>query len=318
VQFVQVFLIRSIMATLYTTLGALGPADVGLILPHEHIFVDLGPIGEHAYLHADPADVVRVMAPEIEKIKAQGVTALVECTPVGVGRRADIDRAVSLATNFPVVVPTGIYREPWVPQWAHEASEDALYEWMLSELTGEIAESGVRAAWIKVSAGDDGITACESKILRAAARASIATGAIIGSHTIRGRVVADQLDIIEAAGASADRFIWIHTQAEPDFALHLQMARRGCWIEYDAIGAANLSDAWYCERIMRLLDAGFGEQLMLSHDRGWYDPSKPGGGTPQPYTHLVAHFLPVLRKAGVDSATIKQLTETNPFYAYAR
>jgi hypothetical protein len=28
------------------------------------------------------------------------------------------DRAVSLATNFPVIVLTGIYREPWVPQWA--------------------------------------------------------------------------------------------------------------------------------------------------------------------------------------------------------
>lgn len=304
------------MKKLITTLGPLAADQLGLILPHEHIFVDLGPIGENAYLHADPADVIRLMVPEIEAIKAQGVAALVECTPEGVGRRADIDRAVSLATNFPVVVPTGIYREPWVPQWAHEADETELRNWMLKELTGAIGDSGVQAAWIKVSAGDDGITECEAKILRAAARAGAATGAIIGSHTIRGRVVRDQLDIIEGAGYTPERFIWIHTQAEPDFDLHLELARRGCWLEYDGIGGRE--DAWYIEHIQRLLDAGFGHRLMLSHDRGWYDPSQPGGGVPKPYTYLVDQFLPKLRAAGVDEAMIIQLTQTNPFQAYAR
>jgi phosphotriesterase-related protein len=52
------------------------------------------------------------MAPEIERIKALGVTALVECSTTGVGRRADLDLAVSQATGFPIVVPTGSYREP--------------------------------------------------------------------------------------------------------------------------------------------------------------------------------------------------------------
>jgi phosphotriesterase-related protein len=306
------------MTHLFTTLGPKTAAELGLILPHEHIFVDLGPIGQNAYLQADPADVVRVMTPYIEQIKAQGVTALVECTPVGVGRRADIDRAVSLATLFPIIVPTGIYREPWIPQWAQRASEEELCNWMRKELTGEIEHSGVRAAWIKLSAGDDGITDGEARLLRAAAKAGAATGAIIGSHTIRGRVVQDQLDILEGAGYTAERFIWIHTQAEPDFDLHLAMARRGCWLEYDAIGAANFPDEWYIERIQRLLEAGFGHRLMLSHDRGWYDPSRPGGGVPNPYTHLVESFLPKLRQAGVDEATIRQLTHTNPFHAYAR
>ena len=52
------------------------------------------------YAEAEAADVVALMAPEIERVKAQGVTALVECTPVGVGRRADLDRAVSEATGL--------------------------------------------------------------------------------------------------------------------------------------------------------------------------------------------------------------------------
>ncbi|MBI3957424.1 MAG: esterase, partial [Chloroflexi bacterium] len=77
-------------------------------------------------------------------------------------------------------------------------------------------------------------------------------------------------------------------------------------------------DETYIQRIQWLLDAGFGHKLLLSHDRGWYDPSQPGGGVPKPFTYLVETFLPKLRAAGVDEATICQLTETNPFNAYAR
>jgi phosphotriesterase-related protein len=55
----------------------------------------------------------------------------VECSTVGVGRRADNERAVSEATQMPLVIPTGIYREPWIPDWAHAASEAELAEWML-------------------------------------------------------------------------------------------------------------------------------------------------------------------------------------------
>ena len=145
------------------------------------------------------------------------------------------------------------------------------------------------------------------------------TGAVVGSHTIRGRVVRQQLDILEAAGYSAERFIWIHTQVEDDFDLHLELARRGCWIEYDSLGsAAGKDDALHIERIQRVLDAGLAHRLLLSHDRGWYDPSKPDGGSQLPYTYLCDHFLPQLRQAGVDAALLHLLTVENPFRVFAR
>ncbi|HEX9924845.1 MAG TPA: esterase [Anaerolineae bacterium] len=306
------------MPELITTLGPKQANKLGLILPHEHIFVDLRTWDQPGYAQAETADVIRLMKPEIEKAKALGLTAIVECSTVGVGRRADIDKAVSEATQLPVVVPTGIYREPWVPDWALAAGEDELVDWLLGELQGDIEGSGVRAGWIKLSAGDDGLTPTEEKILRAAARAGAQTNAVIGSHTIRGRVVQNQLDIIEAAGYTPERFIWIHTQAEPDFDLHLAMARRGAWLEYDAIGDDRFDDSFFVEAIQRVLMAGLGDRLLLSHDRGWYDPAKPGGGAPKPYTHLSASLLPKLRQAGLDQATIDQLTQTNPFNAFAR
>ena len=307
------------MAKLVTTLGDKDSSELGLILPHEHVFVDLRTPDAPGHAQAEVDDVLKLMVPELEKTRADGVTALVECTPVGAGRRADINRAVSEAADLPLILPTGIYREPWVPDWAHKAGEAELTDWMLGELNDEIEDSGAKAAWIKLSAGDDGITDCEAKILRSAASAGKQTNAVIGSHTIKGRVVRDQLDIIEKMGYDPSRFIWIHTQAEDDFELHLEIARRGAWLEYDGIGNSEWRpDEYYLENIQRLLDAGFEKQLLLSHDRGWYDPAIPGGGTPKSFTYITEQFLPKLRASGLDEELIRQLTHVNPFQAFAR
>ncbi|MFB6075143.1 MAG: phosphotriesterase [Haloarculaceae archaeon] len=307
------------MAELLTTLGAYERDDIGLILPHEHVFVDLGPMEEQNWRTATAEDVIEVMAPEIERARVAGVTALVECTPEGVGRRVDIDLAVSEATEFPIVVPTGIYQEPHIPTWAREASEDELFEWLYGELTEGVDDTGVRAAWIKVSTDDDdpeGLSADEEKILRAAARAGAETGAVIGSHTLHADVVHRQLDVIEDAGYAADRFVWIHAQAA-DADAHEAVAGRGAYVEYDWIGGEDQSDERYLELIERLVAAGFEDRLLVSQDRGWYDPSKPGGGEQRPYTYLPETFLPKLR-ARVGDATADRLTRENPFDAFAR
>ncbi|NKL32663.1 esterase [Rhizobium leguminosarum bv. viciae] len=304
------------MKHLRTTLGPKSKSELGMILPHEHVFVDLRTPDQPGYAEAVTEDVVRLMAPEIERIKKLGVTALVECSTGGVGRRADIDLAVSLATDFPIVVPTGNYREPWIPEWVRHASEKELEAWMLAELTEQIDETGFQAGWIKLSAGDDGMTALERKILRAAARAAAQTGAVIGSHTISGRVVMDQLDVIEAEGYRADRFISIHTQEEKDFGYNVAVAKRGAWIEYDHVGRAG--DDEVAELVIKALDAGCGDRLLLSHDRGWFDPALPTGGTPKPYTHLSTVLLPELKRRGIDDGTLTRLTHDNPFEAFAR
>ncbi len=305
------------MPQLITTLGPKNKNALGLILPHEHVFVDLRTWDQPGYAQAETPDVIRLMGPELSRAAAAGITAVVECSPVGVGRRVDILKAVSEATNFPLVAPTGIYREPWIPPWAHEAGEDELDEWMCNELQGEIERTGVQAGFIKLSAGDNGLTPTETKVLRAAARAARNSGSAIASHTLRGRVVRDQLEIIEACGYTAQRFIWVHANVEPDFSLNLEMARRGAWIEYDGIGG-DQPDEYFIGRILKLLDAGLGEHILLSQDRGWYDPAQPGGGKPQTFTYFTEQFLPNLRQAGVDEEDIRLMTCQNPFAAFSR
>lgn len=302
------------MPELITTFGPKREDELGMILPHEHIFANFA-TGDDANCYAQTA--VTAMLPEVQKAQAAGISALVDATAVGGARRADILLAMSQAASFPIVAATGIFKEPWKINWVNRYGLEGLSDWMTVELNTQIENTGVRAGWIKLSAGDDGLSDSERVVLAAAIQAGRATQATIGSHTVKGRVALDQLDIIEGAGYTPERFIWIHTQMEEDFSLHLEVARRGAWLEYDAIGDYRADDV-YIGWIRRLIEIGFADRILLSQDRGWYDPTQPNGGPRKPYTYITDVFLPKLRAAGVDDALIRQLTHTNPFRAYAR
>ncbi|TXR57290.1 phosphotriesterase family protein [Quadrisphaera setariae] len=304
------------MAVLHTTLGPRRAEELGLVLPHEHLLVDFRPPD------AQPVDAVRAdavvvrMAPLLREAGEAGVTALVECTPHGLGRRADVLAAVSRAAGVPVVVATGVYREPWVPGWVHAASDAEVEAFLVGELTEGVDGTGVVAGFIKVSAGDDGLTPVEERVLRAAARAAVRTGALVGSHTVDGRVVLAQLDVVVEEGLSPDRFLSIHTQLITDAGLRQAVVDRGAWIEYDHVGQGD--DGAALDLVLDSLAAGHGRQLLVSHDAGWFDPAEPGGGSQRPFTTLPTAFLPALAAAGAGEEALAQLTRHNPFAAFAR
>ena len=304
---------------LVTTQGRFTADQLGSVLPHEHVVADLRPLGAREPEQTHSIDAIRsLIEPEVRAALAAGVTAIVEATPVGVGRRADAIAAISTATGMPFALATGIYREPWVPDWARRSSSAGLTEWMLGELLDRVDGTDTPAAWIKVSAGDEGMTAEEERILRAAARAANETGCAIGSHTTRADVVVSQLDVLESEDFSADRFVWIHAQAEHESARRRELAHRGCWIEFDWIGSWPTDDE-YVVMISDLIEADLGDRILLSQDCGWYDPANPAGGLASgPYTGVNLRFIPLLRSRGFDESTLTGFTVDNPFHAFAR
>ncbi|HEY9527916.1 MAG TPA: esterase, partial [Anaerolineales bacterium] len=70
---------------IHTVKGAVETDSLGLILPHEHLFTDLR--GPHIpdYAQGEASAVVQVLGPHLADAAALGVTALVECSTVGVG-----------------------------------------------------------------------------------------------------------------------------------------------------------------------------------------------------------------------------------------
>ncbi|MCA0454651.1 MAG: esterase [Chloroflexi bacterium] len=308
------------MAILRTLKGDIPTEKLGFILPHEHLFVDLrGPLAP-GHGEGEPEVVGQLVKPYLDAIQAKGVTAFVDCAPLGVGRNIRAMRHVASLTPIHIVVPTGVYKEGFIPTNWLDISAEALAEHWISEITDGIEGTDSKAGFIKTALVDDGPKAIEARNLRAAAIASQATGAIIGSHTIGGRAAREEMDILEAAGQNLNRFIWIHTQTEPDTSIHIEAAKRGAWVEFDAIGANPELDGKMLDYTVNMLDVGYGAQVLLSHDAGWYEVGSPGG-VPQPqgyrgYTALMDTFLPALRERGATDADIHLLTVTNPARAF--
>ena len=262
---------------LQTVNGPVPIEQLGLILPHEHLFTDLrGPLAP-GYARAEPEAVARVMAPYLAEAHQAGVTALVECSTVGVGRNVAVLRHLAGITPIHIIAPTGVYREAYVPPRLKELSTRELAREWVRDLTEGIDGTEVRAGFIKVCASDDGPTPLEERILQAAALASRQTGAAVASHTANGAVARREIEILASAGLDLRRFIWVHAMLEPDPALHAEAARQGVYVEFDAIGADWASQDGMVDHTLALLEAGYGEQILLSHDAGWYDPSQPDG-----------------------------------------
>lgn len=305
---------------IYTINGPVEIESLGFILPHEHLFTDLRGPSVSGYAQGDPSAVVQVVKPYLDEAAAAGVTAVVECSTVGVGRNLRVLQRLAADSAIQIIAPTGVYRDACIPEMLRDVSEDYLADLWTKELTQGIDSTSIRAGFIKLAMSDDGPTPLEIRNLRAAAKASQRTGAVIGSHTVGGKVAKKEMDVLEDAGLDLHRFIWIHAQTESDIAVQLEAARRGAYIELDAVGAPYQSQAEMEASLRALIQAGYVEQILLSHDAGWYNPARADGlpeGGYRGYTALTKEFIPALLQSGVSEDQIEQITVHNPAAAFA-
>ncbi len=297
--------------------------SLGRILPHEHLFVDLrGPFVD-GYAEADAGHVVERMKPYLDEIAARGVTAFVDCAPPGVGRNVQVLREIAAATQIHIIAPTGVYKQGFIPASMLDLSAEALAERWVRELNIGMDDTDCRAGFIKIAMSNDGPTDIEVRNLQAAALASRQTGAVVASHTIGEDAIRREIDVLERAGHDLKSFIWVHAHTVTDTAVHIDAAKRGAWIEFDGVG----NEQWIAQQVLldmvvTLIEAGYANQLLLSHDAGWYDPAQPDG-IPQPngikgYTALFDRFIPAMQARGVMESIIDQITITNPALAFSR
>jgi phosphotriesterase-related protein len=143
---------------------------------------------------------------------------------------------------------------------------------------------------------------------------------MIANHTIGGNVARKEMDVLEEAGLDLQRFIWVHAQTEANLTVLLEAAQRGAHLELDSVGAPYQSQADLVETTLALIEAGYADQLLLSHDEGWYTPAHPNG-LPEDgfrgYTALTMEFLPGLLERGITEEQVRVITVTNPARAFS-
>jgi len=244
----------------------------------------------------------------------------VECSTVGVGRNLTVLRRLAESTPIRILAPTGVYREAYIPEGLRAAGVDELADLWKRELIEGIEATPVRAGFIKLAMSEDGPTGLEIRNLKAAARASRSTGAVIASHTVGGGVAKKEMDILENECLDLHRFIWVHAQTEPDISFLLAAARRGAYLEIDSVGGTWQPLEQLLAMTLALVDAGYEKQLLLSQDAGWYNPAR-ADGLPEEgfrgYTALISEFVPALQARGMTAEQVKRITVKNPVEAFA-
>jgi phosphotriesterase-related protein len=291
------------------------PADqMGMTLPHEHVFIDhmldnwMG-----SNLLNDPVVAER----ELVVARDAGVVTLVDQTGRGVHRDPAALRALSEKTGVQIVTGTGWFKERFYDLDFAKTNADALAAVMVRDITDGIDDTGVRAGLIgEINVHNRWVTPGEERMHRAAARAQRETGlalAITGTHT---STAMEQLDILAEERADMNRVIVDHVNGIADHDLHAAIAGRG---PFTCFNTFPLSSADLLNRDVRLvkamIDAGLiGHILVSTGVSVKKHMSAYGGGG---YAFAISELWQHVEAAGVSKQAWEQITQDNPRRALA-
>ena len=310
---------RAASGEIQTVRGAIRPADLGFTLPHEHTKVTLWEIqGRWDYWELI-GDEPRILE-ELGAYAAAGGRSLVDLTLDGIGRDLPRLARISEATKLHIVGGAGWYRTAYYPPEARidRRSTDDLADEIVREFDdGVIGPNGPVRPGIIGEIGTDKpwVTAQEERVFRAAARAARRTGAAVTTHAAQSAVGLAQLAILEDEGLDPARVVIGHCDSWPRIEHWREIVRRGATVEADFLGMnftplERAGEPKVIDLIKTLLDEGFEKQITLSQDVCHDSQLLSYGGNG--YTYLQTSFLPRLAAAGVDQATIDQITIANP------
>lgn len=298
-----------------TVRGPIDPDTLGITLPHEHIYDQIWEIpGRNDY--AGQWEDEEVLTDEILAFKKLGGNSLVDCTVKGIGRSPQKLLRMSERTGINIVMGCGWYRQPYYSagDLIDRRPVDDLALEIVDEINNGVDATGIRPGIIgEVGTDKSWVSAQEERVHRAAARAQVATGLALTTHSIGKPVGLAELDIFEDEGVDPRRVIIGH--CDHPFSLfidyHLEILKRGATVQYDTWGnKAPEVDAQAERMLLQLLDKGYVGQLLLSQDVCKIQHLRTLGGNG--FCYLLETFLPALRKKGVPEEAITTMMVDNP------
>ncbi len=304
---------RATPGQVQTVLGPVAPGDLGFTLPHEHTKCSLWWIENRWDYWELIGDEPRINE-ELAAYKALGGGALVDVTPIGIGRDLARLARLSEATGLHIVAGAGWYRQAYYP--AEARIDRRSIDDLADEIVQEFVEGPVRPGIIgEIGTDKPWVTAQEERVFRAAARAALRTGASVTTHAVQSDVGLAQLTILEDEGLDPARIVIGHCDSHPRIEHWREIVRRGAHVEADFLGMSftpleRAGEPKVVELISTLLNEGFQKQILLSQDVCHDSQLTSYGGNG--YTYLQKSFLPSLAAAGVNAATIKTITVENP------
>lgn len=302
-----------------TVTGKIKPEEMGLTLPHEHVLVDFIGAEKAEPPRYNREDAFKMILPHIQKLPGYGVKTFVECTPRYLGRDPLLLQKLSEETGIRFLTNTGYYGaqdNKFIPSEVRKMTSEEMAALWIEEYKKGIGRTGIRPGFIKIAVDRKPLSEFHASLARAAALAHKATGLTIMSHTGPAVGAFQQLEILKKEGVAPDAFIWTHAHNEKDGSRHVEAARMGAWVAFDAFWGSEGQLDNFIGIVLNMKKNGCLHRLLLSHDAGWYDPDKPDGSNYQPHTRLFDQLVPALKKAGITDEELYQVQVLNPAKAF--
>lgn len=306
-----------------TVCGTIESDELGMTLVHEHFVAAIPGWETDVTLYPlDRKDAVAAGLEMAENVKAHGVNTIVDPIPMDFGRMPEICKEVSESSGLNIICSTGYYHEAggtpgyWTTRSFIADIIPELTEVFVQEIEEGIGSTGIRAGVIKVASGDGVISGYERKMFRAAAAAQKATGVPIVTHTQNGTMGPEQAELLISEGVPPGKIMIGHTSDNTDIDYHLRILRNGVFDSFDRMGMGPPDEEKY-PVIAELIEKGYVEKLMLSHDSVAFFPGRPSmklfpmleNSYP---TYVFEKVIPALKEIGVTDSQVTTLLETNP------
>lgn len=313
------------MATVETVWGPIDAGELGTVLAHEHLrFCDEAVAVQWPGRYDDEAELEAALA-ATRAAADRGVQTIVDPTAMFGGRDVRFMRRVAEETGMRVVACTGIYSYDFLPHYFENRDADVIAEHFVSDIQGGIQGTDAKAAFLKCAADLAGVTERVEKLHRAAARASVQTGAPIMAHSKPAAQTGPrQIEIFEEEGVDLSRVVIAHCGDTDDVAYIEGLIDKGVYVGLDRYG---LEMYLPMERrnatAIELLRRGHAGRLHVSQDFcatiDWFPPEAAealyaqGAIRGWSFTLVFDEVLPALREAGVfDDDVFRTIFVENP------
>lgn len=309
-----------------TVLGDIEAADLGVTMSHEHLLMTGGwPVRDEPDFRLDSVDDA---VAELGRFVDLGGAAVVEMTPLGFGRHAEGLAEVSRRTGAHVVACTGFHKQAYYADthWQHRYDVATIADLLTAEVVDGLDRHALdgpvvdrtehRAGVVKIATSYHRAGRAVERTVEAVGEVHRRTGVPVATHTDKGTLGHEQLDLLERAGVPSNAVVLGHIDHNPDPRYLAELASRGAYLCFDLPGRAKYHpDSVPAGLVAQLASCGLADRLLLGLDLARRSYWTTLGGGPG-FGYLLETFVPRLRAEGLGEIADAALV-VNPARAFA-
>ena len=257
---------------------------------------------------------------ELNSFKAAGGSVVVEFSPYDFGRDWNILKRMAEVTGVHILTGTGFYRSAVLEPVLAEHSRKEWLRLIIDEAENGEEKTGAKPSFLKWSTSLGEITEAEKVSASIIMEAHKITDLPVVTHTQRGTMVAQQLEILRDGGVDFSKLLISHIDMRKGLSENsfLEVLEQGAWVSVDQLGKIKYGEnSGKLDIVLKLCEMGYKNRILLATDIGRISNFKCLGGKPG-IEHIPAELCAQLREKGASEELIKTLVCENPANFYGK